>query len=93
MRKPSLIPNPYRCLSGLRVSGAALLVLLSLLAIERAACALFEHSSSACRALQAPYEWWLSVAVVAGIIYTLYAAYRDFFRGRYYSDLAKLQQY
>jgi hypothetical protein len=93
MRKPPLIPSPYRCLTGLRVSVAALLVLLSLVAIERAACELFGFGSSSCNALQAPYEWWLAAAVVAGMVYTVYAAYRDFFRGRYYSDLAKIQQH
>jgi hypothetical protein len=93
MRKSSPIPSPYRCLTGLRLSVAALLVLFSMIVAERAACHLFGLASSACSALQAPYEWWLGAAVVAGVVHTAYAAYRDFFRGRYYSDLAKLQQY
>jgi hypothetical protein len=93
MRKRSLIPSPYRCLTGLRVSGASLVVMLSLLVLERAACAWFGDASPACNALQVPYEWWLVGAVVAGVAHTLYAAYVDFFRGRYYRELARLQQH
>lgn len=92
MRRRSLIPNPYRCLTGLRVSLASVVVMVVLLALEHAMCALAGTSSLLCQAMQAPYEWWLAAAIVAGIAYSAYAAYVDFFRGRYYSDLARLQQ-
>jgi hypothetical protein len=86
------LPNPYRCLRGAGVSAAALLVLVCLGAAEAALCSLLGRSSMLCNAMSAPYEWWLVAAAVGGLAYTAYAFYRDFFRGRYYSDLAKVQQ-
>ena len=88
---PSL-PNPYRCLRGAGVSAVALLVLVCLGAAEAALCSLLGRSSSLCGAMSAPYEWWLVAAAIGGLAYTAYAFYRDFFRGRYYSDLVKVQQ-
>ena len=57
-----------------------------------ALCSLLGHTSAMCRLMSAPYEWWLVAAAIGGLAYTGYAIYRDFFRGRYYSDLAKVQQ-
>ena len=92
MRKRSPIPNPYRCLSGLRLSLVALALLIVLVSVESTFCARLGLGTSTCEALQAPYEWWLAAAVLAGIAYTAYLAWRDFIHGRYYSDLSKLQQ-
>jgi hypothetical protein len=92
MSKDSKLPNPYRCLRGAGVSVAALVMLACLFALEMAVCAAFGRASMLCTALSAPYEWWLGAVAAGGIAYTLYAAHRDFFRGRYYSDLAKMQQ-
>jgi hypothetical protein len=86
------MPNPYRCLRGAGVSAAALIVLACLGATEMALCSLVGRTSSMCRLMSAPYEWWLVAAAVGGLAYTAYAIYRDFFRGRYYSDLAEMQQ-
>ena len=91
MYRQSLIPNPYRCLTGLRVSVASVLVMLGLSAVERAVCAMGQ--GLLCRAMQAPYEWWLVAAVLAGLAHTVYTVYVDFFRGRYYRELARLQQH
>ena len=78
---------------GAGVSVAALFVLVFLGGTEMALCSLLGRTSSMCRSMtSAPYEWWLVAAAVAGLAYTVYAIYRDFFRGRYYSDLAKIQQ-
>jgi hypothetical protein len=93
MRKPRSLPNPYRCLRGAGISLASLIILLSLAATEVALCALLGRTSTMCEALTAPYEWWLLATAAGGIAYTLYAAWRDFFKGRYYSDLAEVQQH
>jgi hypothetical protein len=88
---PSL-PNPYRCLRGVGISVAALLLLACLGGAEAALCSLLGDSSMLCEAMSAPYEWWFVAAAVGGVAHTAYAFYRDFFGGRYYSDLAKIQQ-
>ena len=61
-------------------------------AFEAALCSLFGRSSMLCDAMSAPYEWWFVAAAIGGLAYTAFVFYRDFFRGRYYSDLAELQQ-
>jgi len=89
---PINLPNPYRCLRGAGVSAAALIVLVCLGATEMALCSLLGRTSTVCDAMSAPYEWWLVAGAAGGLAYTAYAIYRDFFRGRYYSELAEVQQ-
>lgn len=89
MRKRFNRPSEFRCLAGSMYALVALTIAYALRVVDGAVCGLAGASAAVpCHVFPSALYVALFVVGAGGLALTIYRAYRDFYRGDYYVDLA-----
>ena len=84
-------PNQYRCLAGMLFAMMAIGAAVGLHTFESALCALMLSKAPAVQCAIVPSAAFnlMLLASAGGLMMTLYRAYRDFYKGDYYLEMAE----